>query len=363
MLIHLFSKKLNYIVYCKTLFPSEFLPAFRDLNIGGATIKGNRSAELSPLMTGVVLLEIFRIDPSLGTFYFVDNLVSLATIDLLGSEDQKAKYIPDGCRFKNVYAFGLTEPNYGSDASNIHTTAEKIAGGYIINGEKRWIGNALHSKAVIIWAKVKDTNEIKGFLVENGTQGMTMDKIEGKYALRSVQNADIKLTDVFVTDSQVLEKGNNWATGPGRCLKHSRVYAAWCAWGIAAGAYDFTMKYIKDRKQFGKSISSFQISQEKLARMMGNLQAMIHLSMTTTMLYEKGKASFGQVSLCKAWCTQKAREWVSLGRELLGGNGILLENQLMKLFMDIEAIHTYEGSYEINMLIAGRELTGVSSIR
>lgn len=281
----------------KTIFPKEFLSLFKDLDIGGATIKGNRSAGLSPLMTGVILMEIFRIDPSLGTFYFVHNLVSLATIDLLGSEVQKAKYIPDGCRFKNVYAFGLTEPENGSDASNLQTTAEKIAGGYILNGTKRWIGNATHAKAVIIWAKLKDTNEIKGFIVENGTQGMTMEKIEGKYSMRGVQNADIKLHNVFITDSQVLEKGNSWSTGPGRALKHSRVYAAWCACGVAAGAYDFTIKYISERKQFGKSISSFQLSQEKLARMMGNLQSMIHMAKRTTLLYEEGKATFGQVSL------------------------------------------------------------------
>lgn len=314
-------------------------------------------------MTGVTLMEIFRIDPSLGTFYFVHNLVALATIDLLGSELQKAKYIPDGCRFRSVYAFGLTEPNNGSDASNLQTTAEKAAGGYILNGEKRWIGNSTHAKAIIIWAKVKDTNEIKGFIVENGTQGMTLEKIEGKYSMRAVQNADIYLKNVFVTDSQVLEKGNSWNTGPGRALKHSRVYAAWCACGVAAGAYDFTIKYVTQRKQFGKTIASFQLTQEKLARMMGNLQAMIYMAKRTTLLYEEGKATFGQVSLTKAWCTQKARECVALGRELLGGNGILIENQLIKLFLDIEAIHTYEGSYDINMLITGRELTGVAAIR
>lgn len=284
----------------KTEFPFEILPKLRKLNLGGATIKGNRSAELSPLMTGAVLMELYRIDPSLGTYYFVHNLVSLATIDLLGSEAQK-RYIPDGCRFTKTFSFGLTEPTNGSDASNLTTTAEKVAGGYILNGEKRWIGMATHSHAVIIWAKVKGTGEIKGFLVENGTQGMYCQKIEGKYAMRSVQNADISLNNVYVTDAQALEKGNSWVTGPGRCLKHSRVYAAWGACGIAAGAYDYTIKYISEREQFGKSIASFQISQEKLARMMGNLQAMIHMAKRTTLLYEEGKASFGQVSLTKAW--------------------------------------------------------------
>lgn len=291
---------INYYVD-KTLFPEEFLPLLRELNLGGATIKGYRSMALSPLMTGVVLMEIFRIDPSLGTFYFVHNLVALATINLLGSEAQKQKYIPDGCRFKSVYAFGLTEPDNGSDASSLQTTAQKVAGGYILNGHKRWIGNASHSKAVIIWAKIPETKEIKGFLVENGTQGMVMDKIEGKYSMRSVQNADITLNNVFITDSQVLPKGNSWATGPGLALKHSRVYAAWCACGVAVGAYDFTMKYISQRKQFGKMISSFQLSQEKLARMMGNLQGMISSAKRVTLLYEDGKATFGQVSLTKAW--------------------------------------------------------------
>ena len=196
-----------------------------------------------------------------------------------------------------------------------------------------------------------------------GLKEWFVNKIEGKYAMRSVQNADIYLDDVFVPDSQILPVGNNWATGPGRCMKHSRVYAAWGAWGIAAGAYDFAIKYISKRKQFGKSISSFQISQEKLAKMMGNLQAMINMAKRTTLLYEEGKTTFGQVSLTKAWCSQKAREWVALGRELMGGNGILLENQLIKLFMDAEVMHTYEGTYEINMLITGREITGVSAIK
>mmetsp|Transcript_36198 Transcript_36198/g.35799 ORF Transcript_36198/g.35799 Transcript_36198/m.35799 type:complete len:229 (-) Transcript_36198:437-1123(-) len=221
-------QSLNYYVE-NTEFPFEILEKLRSLKVGGATIKGNRSEELSPLMTGAVLMELYRLDPSLGTFYFVHNLVSLATIDLLGSEDQKKKYIPDGCRFLKAYSFGLTEPLNGSDATNLQTTAVKVAGGYILNGEKRWIGNATHSHAIIIWAKVKDTGEIKGFIVENGTIGMYCKKIEGKYAMRAVQNANITLNKVFVTDSQVLPEGNDWVTGPGRCLKHSRVYAAWGA--------------------------------------------------------------------------------------------------------------------------------------
>jgi alkylation response protein AidB-like acyl-CoA dehydrogenase len=156
---------INYY-YDKTTFPEEFLETMRNLGLGGATIKGHRSMVLSPLMTGIVLMELFRIDPSLGTFYFVHNLVALATINILGSENQKEKYIPDGCRFKNVYSFGLTEPSNGSDASNLSTVAEKTAGGYIINGTKRWIGNATHAKAIIIWAKLEGTNEIRGFIVE-----------------------------------------------------------------------------------------------------------------------------------------------------------------------------------------------------
>ena len=202
---------------------------------------------------------------------------------------------------------------------------------------------------MICWANGVSGKNIEGFIVDLKSKGVKIEKIEGKYSLRSVQNCTIYFENVLIPEDCKLAKAENFVSGAGKVLKHSRVKVSWTAIGIAVGAYDHCIKYISQRKQFGKTVSSFQLSQEKLGRMMGNIQAMIHFAARVTQLYYKGKATMGQIALWKAWCTLRGREVVALARELWGGNGIILDNGVMKSFIDMESIYTYEGTYDINV--------------
>lgn len=346
-----------------TEFPFELVGVLKKLKINGTANKGHGAPEMSPMMMAAVFVELFRADASLATFFLVHNCLGMDALFLTASEEQLAKWIPPALEFEKILCFGLTEKDFGSDATSLSTYVEKTEGGYILNGNKRWIGNASHADYVICWAQGAAKKGIEGFVVDLKSKGVTVEKIEGKYSLRSTQNCNIYFNNVFVPEENRLEKTQDFATGAGKVLKHSRVNVSWAAIGIAVGAYDHCIKYISNRKQFGKTISSFQLSQEKIARMMGNIQGMIHFAARVTQRYYDGKATMGQITLCKAWCTLRGREVVALARELCGGNGIILENGVMKAFIDMEAIHTYEGTYEINSLVAGRELTGVSAFK
>lgn len=346
-----------------TDFPYEMVDILKDLKINGTINKGHGSAELSPMMMAAAYIELFRADASLGTFFLVHNSLGMDAVYLTASEEQLAKFMPKCMTFENILCFGLTEKDYGSDATSLESYVTKTEGGYTLNGNKRWIGNASHADYVVCWAQGADKKGIEGFIVDLKSKGVTVEKIEGKMSLRSTQNCNIFFNNVFVPEENRLVKTKDFVTGAGKVLKHSRVNVCWAAVGIAVGAYDYCIKYISERKQFGKTISSFQLSQEKVARMMGNIQGMLHYAARITQLYYEDKATMGQIALCKAWCSLRGREVVALARELCGGNGIILENGVMKQFIDMEAIYTYEGTYDINALVAARDLTGKSAFK
>ena len=203
-----------------------------------------------------------KIDASLATFLAVHNSIGMQVIDMLGNDEQRARFLPDGLQLKKICAFGLTEPEFGSDATSLKTSAKKVDGGYILNGRKRWIGNSTFpNSVVIVWARNEDEGgKIQGFLVESSFPGYKVDAIKNKYALRMVQNGDITLTNVFVPENNRLAKATDFATGTNVILEHSRIKVAWCATGIAAGAYEAALRYAMQRQQFGKRIASFQIS-------------------------------------------------------------------------------------------------------
>ena len=255
--------------------------------------------------------------------------------------------------------FGLTEPDYGSDASSLKTTATKTEGGYLINGCKRWIGNATFADYIVVWAKnANDGNRIQAFIVTRGSPGLKTSKIENKYSLRMVQNADIEMKDVFVPTKNKLTKSKDFATGTNVILEASRLGVAWMIAGVAAGAYEAALKYALKRQQFGKPIAKYQLIQEKLSRMLNICEMMNSNLILVSMAMDKGKSTIGQVGRVKSGCSRSAREVVSIAREVCGGNGIILDNHVLKCMLDMEAMHTYEGTYEVNMLVSGRELTG-----
>ncbi|XP_024371619.1 acyl-coenzyme A oxidase 4, peroxisomal [Physcomitrium patens] len=346
----------------KAEFPFECVPHISSLMVAGGTTKGYGCPGLSVLSSALAMSEIARVDASCSTFVLVHSSLCMATLAMLGSEEQKLKYLPGLARLDLIGCWALTEPGYGSDASSLNTTAKKVEGGWLLNGQKRWIGNATFADVAVLFARNTQTNQINGFIVKKGTPGYRATKIENKIGLRMVQNGDIVMENAFVPDKDRLPGINSFAD-TNKVLAVSRIMVAWQPIGIAMGVYDICHRYLLERKQFGAPLAALQINQEKLVRMLGNIQAMFLLGWRLCKIYEAGKMTPGQASLCKAWNTKRARETVALGRELLGGNGILADFLVAKAFCDLEPIYSYEGTYEINALVTGREITKIAAIK
>ncbi|XP_041023796.1 acyl-coenzyme A oxidase 4, peroxisomal-like [Juglans microcarpa x Juglans regia] len=344
----------------KAKFPFHVIPKLGALNIAGGTIKGYGCPGLSITASAVVSAEIARVDASCSTFIMA-QLSSLA-IALCGSEAQKQKYLPSLAQLNAVACWALTEPGYGSDVSAMKTTATKVQGGWILEGQKRWIGNGTFADLFVIFARNATTKQINGFIAKKDAPGLTATKIENKIGLRIVQNGDIILKNVFVPDEDRLP-GIDSFQDANKMLNVSRIMVAWQPIGISMGIYDMCHRYLKERKQFGAPLAAFQINQQKLVHMLGNVQAMILVGWRLCKLYENGKMTPGQASLAKSWITLKARETAAIGRELLGGNGILADFLVAKAFCDLEPIYTYEGTHDINSLVTGREITGIASFK
>lgn len=343
-------------------FPFEIVPNLAKLKVAGGTIKGYGCPGLSVVGSALAMAEIARVDASCSTFLMVHTCLAMLTIAMCGSEEQKERYLPSLARLDTIACWALTEPDYGSDASSLSTTATKVEGGWLLNGQKRWIGNSTFADVCVIFARNTQTNQINGYLVKKGAAGYSAKKIENKVGLRVVQNGDIVLRGVFVPDEDRLT-GINSFKDTAKVLAVSRIVVAWQPIGISMGVYDMCHRYLQERKQFGVPLASFQLCQEKLVRMLGNIQAMALMGWRLCKLYEAGNMTPGQASLAKAWNTLRARETVALGRELLGGNGIMADFLVAKAFCDLEPIYTYEGTYEINSLVTGREVTGFASFK
>ncbi|XP_068644180.1 acyl-coenzyme A oxidase 4, peroxisomal [Aristolochia californica] len=346
----------------KAEFPFHIIPKLAALGIVGGTIKGYGCPGLSITASAIAMAEVARVDASCSTCILVHSSLAMLTIALCGSEDQKQKYLPSLAQFDKVACWGLTEPDFGSDASSLRTTATKVAGGWLLDGQKRWIGNSTFADVLVIFARNTTTNRINGFIVRKGVPGLKATKMKNKIGLRMVQNGDILLERVFVPDEDRLP-GVNSFQDTNKVLAVSRVMVAWQPIGISMGVFDMCHRYLKERKQFGAPLAAFQLNQEKLVRMLGNIQAMLLVGWRLCKLYESQKMTAGHASMGKAWITLKARETVSLGRELLGGNGILADFLVAKAFCDLEPIYTYEGTYDINSMVTGREVTGIASFK
>ncbi|MDQ1506292.1 MAG: glutaryl-CoA dehydrogenase, partial [Actinomycetota bacterium] len=283
-----------------------------------------------------------------------------------GSEEQKAQWLPPMARMEKIGAFGLTEPDVGSGAAGgLTTTARRLPGSgggdsWVLHGVKKWIGNATFADVTVIWARDVDDGNVKGFLVEKDTPGFTTEKMEHKIALRAVQNAIITLDGVRVPESMRLQRASSFRD-TANVLRMTRASVAWQAVGCGRGAYEHALRYSTKREQFGRAIGGFQLVQDQLVRMLGNVTASLCMVTRLSQLQDAGTMTDEQASLAKAFCTVKARETVGLARELLGGNGILLEHDVGRFVADAEAIYSYEGTREINTLIVGRAITGLSA--
>jgi alkylation response protein AidB-like acyl-CoA dehydrogenase len=343
-------------------FPFELLPAFKELNIGGVGMKGYGCRGGSALLFGLIAMEMSKYDASIATFFGVHNGLAMGSIYLTGSEEQKQKWLPPMARFEKIGCFGLTEPLVGSGASGgLLTTAKREGDTWILNGQKKWIGNSPWCDVSIIWARDVADNQVKGFIVENKTNpGFSVEKIQNKVALKVVQNGLITLKDCRVPEADRLQAGQSFRD-TARVLKMTRYLVAWEATGCAMGAYENALKYCQERLQFGKPIGSFQLVQDLLAKMLANITASQCMIVRTAQLQAEGKLNDAHAALAKAFTTAKCRETVAWARELLGGNGIAADYNVGRFFNDSEALYSYEGTYQMQNLIVGKAVTGFSA--
>jgi glutaryl-CoA dehydrogenase len=341
-------------------FPLELMKRLGELRLVGDGIEGYGCPPMSATSSGLINMELNRGDGSLGTFLGVQSGLAMKSIALLGSEEQKSRWLPGLASVDLLGAFALTEPLHGSDSVALETSARRDGSDYVLNGEKRWIGNGTVADVLVVWARDSVDGQVKGLLVEKGAPGLDARRIEGKVSVRAVWQADLRFADVRVPAESVLPGAQSFKDA-GRVLASTRSSVAWGALGHATAAYEIALAYAQQREQFGKPLAHFQLVQDKLVRMLAEVTAMQLYCMRLSRLLEDGKLTDTIAALAKFNNTRKAREVILEARELLGGNGILLDYHVVRHMADIEVIYTYEGTADIQELIVGRKITGVSA--
>ncbi|MCP2013442.1 glutaryl-CoA dehydrogenase [Deinococcus sp. HSC-46F16] len=343
-------------------FPQQMIAELRKLDLVRRVWNedGTRKPDAT-LVEGLITLEACRVDVSTAVFFGVHAGLAFASIALGGSEEQKAEWLPKMLDLEAIGAFGLTEPEGGSQVSQgMRTTCRRDGDSWVLNGEKYWIGNSPFSDFTVVWARDEESSEVRGFIVRAGTAGYRVEKIEGKTALRIVENGHVFLEDCRVPESDRLQAVRGWRT-TAEVLRLTRAGVAWQGVGCALGAYELALGYAQTREQFGKRIGEFQLIQNHLVHMLGNVTSMLALVLRLSDMADAGEMKDEHASLAKVVTAARCRETVALARETFGGNGILLQNGVAKHFADTEAIYSYEGTNEINTLVVGRAITGFSA--
>ena len=330
-----------------------------DLLTDGLEVPGH--AVMSPLAAGLVAMEISRADGSMAAAAAVQGGLVLRALVHCASAEQKERYLEPVARGTLPGGFALTEPLHGSDSVSLETSARPDgAGGWVLNGAKKWIGNGAAGGITIVWARDTEDGQVKGFVVEQSTPGYEAEVITGKGALRAIHQAEITLTDVRVGDDARLPDVATFKDAA-RVLVATRVNVGWSALGHATAMFEAALAYARQREQFGKPLGAHQMVQERLAQMLDEVTAMQTRCVAVARLQAAGRLRDEQASLLKYACTRGARRVAQIARDMLGGNGILLEHRVMRHFADVEALHTYEGTESVQALILGRDLTGMSA--
>ena len=348
-------------------FPAHILPKLAALELSTPAQRG-----YSHLFAGLVIAEMTRVDTSIATFFLVHHDLFVESLYAFGSQEQKDRLLADASGLRTTGAFALTEPGHGSDvAGGMETRARRVSRAtgqpdddgdtWVLNGAKRWIGNGTFCDYLLVWARDEADGAVRGFIVDAALPGVSRSRIEHKIALRTVQNADIVFEDVRVAEADRFA-GIKGFEDTNQLLKGSRIMVAWQAVGQQLAAFDVARQYAVERQQFGRPLAKFQLIQQQLVTMLGNAVASMGIMSRLAQLQEDGGADMAQVALAKSYCSARMRETVAMGRSILGGNGIVTDYRMAKIFADAEAIYTYEGSFEINTLIVGRAITGVSAI-
>ncbi|ONI79614.1 acyl-CoA dehydrogenase [Actinosynnema sp. ALI-1.44] len=349
--------------WAKGEFPKELIAKFRASGLTGLPYEGygEHQPAVSHLLTGMMAMEMSRTDASVATFFGVHNGLAMYSIHSGGSQQQRDRWLPSMAAMDKIGAFAMTEPLGGSDvAGGMRTTAKRDGDTWILNGAKKWIGNATFADYVVVWARDVDDNHVKGFVVEKGTPGFDPVKIEGKVAFRIVENAEITLTDVHVPEANRLQNIDSFRD-VAEILRATRGGVAWQALGVMIGAYELALDYAKQRKQFGRPIAKFQLVQDLLVKSLGDITASWGMLVQLARLQDAGVFRDEHSSLAKAFVTSRMRDVVARAREIFGGNGILLEHDIARFFTDAEAIYSFEGTREMNTLIVGKAITGESA--
>ncbi|MER7477695.1 acyl-CoA dehydrogenase family protein [Streptomyces sp. NPDC126510] len=344
-------------------FPTELIGLFRDSGLAGLPYEGygEHCPGVSNLLSGTMAMEMARTDASVSTFFGVHNGLAMYSIYSGGDQEQRDRWLPAMAAMDKIGAFAMTEPLGGSDvAGGMRTTAKREGDTWVLNGAKKWIGNATFADYVVVWARDLDDNHVKGFVVEKGTPGFDPVKIEGKIAFRIVENAEITLTDVRVPEANRLQNINSFRD-VAEILRATRAGVAWQALGVMIGAYELALDYARERRQFGRPIGGFQLVQDLLVKSLGNITASWGMMTQLARLQDAGIFRDEHSSLAKAFVTSRMREVVAWSREIFGGNGILLEHDIARFFADAEAIYSFEGTREMNTLIVGKSITGQSA--
>ncbi|HTX45821.1 MAG TPA: acyl-CoA dehydrogenase family protein [Solirubrobacteraceae bacterium] len=340
--------------------PLELIRRLGELGLVGDGIEFPGVPQMSPIAAGLVNMELNRGDGSIGTALGVQAGLAMRSIAMLGSEEQKREWLPAMARMEKLGAFALTEPEHGSDSVALETSARRDGGEYVISGAKRWIGFGSVADVVVVWARDTEDGNVKGFLIETPAAGYNATVIEGKGSLRAIWQAAIELDDVRVPASGMLPGGRSFRD-TARVLRTTRQTCAWAALGHAVAAYDAALTYARERCQFGRPLVSFQMVQERLVKMLAEVTAMQLYCLRIGRLMENDQLSDTIAALAKLNNTVKARGVIAEARNLLGGNGLLLEYHVIRHMTDIEAIYTYEGTEAIQTLLVGRDITGVSA--
>ncbi|MEO5533977.1 MAG: acyl-CoA dehydrogenase family protein [Pseudolysinimonas sp.] len=344
--------------WARAEFPMMLVKGLADLGIFGMPWEETRPFENTAVFRGWVALELARVDASVATLVGMQNGLVMGAIGVAGSTEQRAEWLPKFATGEWLGCFALTEPLSGSDsAQGLRTVAERDGDDWVISGSKRWIGNGTIASHSIVWAKSSEDGQVKGFLVPTSTPGWSASKIENKQALRIVQNADITLDKVRVPEANRLQNGNSFRD-TAAVLRLTRAEVAWAAVGNSIGAYEAAVKYGSERIQFGKTIDGHQLIQEHYAKMLGNITSSIALCTRVSAMLDEGIQRDEHAALAKEFTTSRMRETVAWARESMGGNGIVLDYDVMRHFADAEALYSYEGTREMNTLIVGRAITG-----
>lgn len=345
--------------YSEGSFPFGLIPKLAELGVFGPTLPQKYGcAEMNNVAYGLVMQELERGDSGIRSFASVQSGLVMYPIFTFGSEEQKDFWLPKLNAGEKIGCFGLTEPDYGSNPGGMITKAEKVDGGYLLNGAKMWITNGTIADVAVVWAKLDGV--IKGFLVEKGMKGFSAPEMKGKHSLRASVTSELIFEDVFVPEKNIFPNAAG-LKAPLMCLNQARYGIAWGVTGSMMAVYDSALSYAKSRIQFGKPIAAFQITQEKLVFMLTEITKSQLLNFQLAKLKDNGKIKHTQISLAKRNNCEKALEIARVAREIFGANGILDEYPVMRHSANLESVKTYEGTHEMHTLILGEDITGISA--